>query len=384
MLDSLKVSLTQKLHPVHKAESEKEYEAIWAFRYKACISELNRHDIPELNHDNCWLRYESDELESTSLFYTGSMEDIKATIAVRVFNPGEVPKVLKTEYSLGAFKDLDKQKVVEMSSHSFDTSMSGHAATTALVYQTYELALEEEADLLFISCIPEHLKIYEDLGLRPYGARALNKDCAGLLVPLIGLLDIDYYKEIHSLLYHIFKKAEGAGKKVNSDVSPLMELIYEACGSAESNQDVIKNEILASFRESIVSDASTFNFLTFLPEHIITQISESSQIINVKPGEQVIQQDVRDQELYYILSGLLEVRQESKVLAKIKHGETLGEVGFFRESGKRSASVFAGEQTRVLIIRKSFLNAMVKKHPADACLFYEALSRIMAEQIANS
>ena len=88
--------------------------------------------------------------------------------------------------------------------------------------------------------------------------------------------------------------------------------------------------------------------------------------------------------MYVILAGSLEVRLEEKVLMSKTRGDTLGEVGFFRESGKRAASVYASDKARILVLRKSLLKRMVKDHPEEACIFYEALSRVMAEHIAGS
>jgi hypothetical protein len=285
------------------------------------------------------------------------------------------------------FENIDKRKVVEMSSFSFETSASGNASATALVYQAFEKAIEEEAEVLFVSCLPAHLHLYQDLGLRPYGAKALNKENVGLQIPLVGILDINYYEEIHSPIFHIFKHHEEQAIDVSEHTDALLELVYEAGGSAETNPDVIRNEITLFFKDSILEQESTFNFLTFLPEKLINRIAESSTLLNFDTNEQVIQEDVRDQEFYFIMSGRLDIRkgrrEEDTIASKFK-GDIVGEVGFFRESGIRSASVYTAEPTRILVIRKSFLTWLRKKHPAEACIIYDALARVMAENIANS
>lgn len=384
MLDALKISVTQKLNPVHQAKTFVELEAIWCYRYKVCVNELSLHDLPALDHDNGWLRLESDEFDSTSVYYTGPIEDVTGSIVIRTFQPGEVPEDIYKELSLELFDDIKNKKIVQMSSYSFSQTLNGKTAAHALAYKAFEEAVERKGDLLLVSCLADHLQLYQDLGLRPYGAKNLSKDTMGLHVPLLGLLDLKYYEDMHSPVYHILKRMADEGYVHSTETGPLLELIYEASASAEVNPDVIKNEILLFFEESIREQGFTSNFLSFLPEHLLHRISESSLLVNFQAEEDVIQQDVRDQEFYFIMEGALEVRRDEQVLVTKRKGEIFGEVGFFRENGKRSASVVSIESTRLLVIRKSFLTNLVKKNPADACIFYDALARIMAENIAKS
>jgi hypothetical protein len=101
------VTLNQKLHPIHVAKPPVDLEAIWSHRYKVCVNQLALHDLPDLEHEAGWLRYDSDSQENTTIYYAGSLNDIKGTTAVRVFQQGQIPEDVKQFYSLNMFENID-------------------------------------------------------------------------------------------------------------------------------------------------------------------------------------------------------------------------------------------------------------------------------------
>ena len=114
MFDGLKISIAQKLYPVHMAESREEYEAIWALRYRVFVDELKRHDHPDADHDRRLIRLPDDESDNTCVLYTGKKGQVKGTLILRLYPPGAVSDSFRETYALERFEDIGTRTISEL------------------------------------------------------------------------------------------------------------------------------------------------------------------------------------------------------------------------------------------------------------------------------
>ena len=78
------------LEAVHRATTPQEREAIYRFRYQVYIVEL-KYPYKDADHERRWLKQAADDDPHTTLFYTGTPEEVTSTVRVRTWGPGEVP-----------------------------------------------------------------------------------------------------------------------------------------------------------------------------------------------------------------------------------------------------------------------------------------------------
>jgi CRP-like cAMP-binding protein len=69
-----------------------------------------------------------------------------------------------------------------------------------------------------------------------------------------------------------------------------------------------------------------------------------------------------------------------KLLPQLEKGDLFGEVAFFRASGKRSATVKALTDGRLLVLRRKFLKEMAKRDPDTAFNILFNLGSMLSER----
>jgi len=127
----------------------------------------------------------------------------------------------------------------------------------------------------------------------------------------------------------------------------------------------------------------TPSFLDGLPRDVVRMLSSKGFIVNVDDGTLVTREGHGDREMYVILEGTFEVVDpEDRRIALLTKGDLFGEVAFFRESGRRTATVRAAGDGQVLVLRRRFLTDLMKDDPRSASKILYNLGRILSERLA--
>ncbi len=87
-----------------------------------------------------------------------------------------------------------------------------------------------------------------------------------------------------------------------------------------------------------------------------------------------------EKEMFITLEGVFEVIMGERRVAILEKGDIFGEVAFFRASGKRSATVKALTDGRLLVLRRKFLKEMAKRDPDTAFNILFNLGSMLSER----
>ncbi|WP_395735990.1 Crp/Fnr family transcriptional regulator [Prosthecobacter sp.] len=108
----------------------------------------------------------------------------------------------------------------------------------------------------------------------------------------------------------------------------------------------------------------------------LTLLSSFGDSRSYQKDDVVISQGDDNDHLYLVLKGKLEVLQEvdgaDQVVATLEAGDSMGEVSIF-DPGPASATVRAGSETEVWLIKRDSLDSL---HSANPKVAYRLLSRI--------
>ena len=89
--------------------------------------------------------------------------------------------------------------------------------------------------------------------------------------------------------------------------------------------------------------------------------------------------------MYVVIDGTLEVLSVSdRRLGILGRGELFGELAFFRDDGRRTASVRALTDSHVLVLRRHFLEELGRSDPDLALRLYFNLGRLLAERLVRA
>lgn len=119
-----------------------------------------------------------------------------------------------------------------------------------------------------------------------------------------------------------------------------------------------------------------------MPAELMLELSQRFCLVKFAPGEAVIWEDERNDDVYFLIDGKLEVfvRQDGQVekVGVISPGEMFGEIAFFTEDS-RAATVRAAEPSRCFVLTDADLQLMAFKHPAILMQMAGALAKRLAD-----
>ncbi len=110
--------------------------------------------------------------------------------------------------------------------------------------------------------------------------------------------------------------------------------------------------------------------------------------VELKPNEVLIRRGLSESTVFLVASGALEVNARGSggslgMLFREGPGALIGEIAFF-DGGKRSATVWAIEPTRLLSLERPDVEAFAAAHPQRGLELLFALGRVLAFHVRRS
>ncbi len=117
-----------------------------------------------------------------------------------------------------------------------------------------------------------------------------------------------------------------------------------------------------------------------LDEKTLHSVSEVGKLVDFEPNTRIVKQYQRDNTLYLILEGQVQVRKGDKVLAKLGLGQFFGEMAFLDDMPtERSADVVTTEETKCLAIPGWSWYNFLRTHPDVAIEVIRSLAARLRE-----
>ena len=350
--------LTQ-LEKVHRATTREAREGIYRFRYRVYIEEL-KYPYPA-DHERRWLREDEDEQDYTTLFYTGTPEQVTSAVRVRVWKPGMVPPKAFESMSLELFPGIERLTIAHVGRLMISRGIRGKLLLPSLLGGGYDYVVGEMGvDLLFLDCVPGIVRYYRQLGAVPYGGRLVDLGYSPGIPLVIVPSDYEHLKRSGSIVAPLVKKHFGPGKRPPLDKTPFLHLLEGETAPVEFDPSRVWSEIQERLLEG---EGPATSFLDSLPERAVKQLSKSGFLLDVEAGSLVTRQGTGEREMYVVLAGAFDVLVDGRRVALLEPGELFGELAFFTTSGERTASVRALTAGRVLVLRRKFLLELSESDP---------------------
>jgi signal-transduction protein with cAMP-binding, CBS, and nucleotidyltransferase domain len=123
--------------------------------------------------------------------------------------------------------------------------------------------------------------------------------------------------------------------------------------------------------EKILSDMPLFSTLN---QERISSIAAWSGMHSFRPGDFIVHEGEIATNFFLILEGQVEVRRDSKPVARLARGQFFGETTIAQDE-TRSADVIATQQTTCLTMTRSQLKEVMEKHPVVAIKLLEEVTK---------
>ncbi len=138
--------------------------------------------------------------------------------------------------------------------------------------------------------------------------------------------------------------------------------------------------------KSIISVKKVLFLLGVLEHQDIEWIISEGLLKTIKQKSILIERGVSSSYLYLVLSGsfvVLAGKKEAVEIAKVEHGEILGELSFI-DARPPGVSVVARKDAEVLCIEKKSVKARLKSNPGFAGRFYYSLSLMLSHRLRKA
>lgn len=104
-----------------------------------------------------------------------------------------------------------------------------------------------------------------------------------------------------------------------------------------------------------------------VPKQDLENLSDFCQLQFLQKGEVLFSQGDTPQGLYIVKSGRLivekKINNEKKPIAILTEGDIVGEMAYFWEDTTRNASVYAENESQLIVLLDFSLRELLQKHP---------------------
>lgn len=365
------------LEPVYMAETEAEREAVFAFRYSVYGAELGRK-LGNADHGRHRVHDAEDDQPYTTLLYTDDgAGQVTGTMRIRRWGPGQVPAKDWEAFSMERFAGLAGMATAEIGRLMIEPGRRGQLGLVSMSCAVYQLCAGElDVDVAFINCAAGLVRHYRLLGFRTYAGRMVPT-ADGIEVPLVLIAsDRTFLEQAGSFVAPFADLFYGPGKRAPVDIAPWARLLDADSAPVRFDSAAVWERV-SRLRETADDQPS---MLESLSEDTVRKLSGQGFLMDIPAGQLLTEKGLTQREIFVILDGAFEVHDGDRRIAVLGRGDVIGEVGFFGTSGRRTASVTAASDGQVLVLRRRFVDELMKNDPACAAEILFGLARVLADR----
>jgi hypothetical protein len=352
------------------AETVEEKEAVYRFRYSVYVEEMGRYQ-GRADHEG--KRLVEPEDEHGFVFYAREGDTVVGTARLSWGGTGFSPRQID-EYSLAPFLDeLPHEHIAVGERVMVVPRLRGTGLVDELMNRRNDTALEHDVRIQFSACEPHLLSLYLGQGRRTYASKNINTTEAGYLIPLVA------FPEGPDAL-------RGVGAAPAADaLAPCVAQIFDGGGAVLSplmtGEDDYALHLRSAMHEIERQDISAFHGFT---DEEVERCLARSNVIECAAGDRVLKKGGVARNIFVVLDGTLEARNEDHVVGVIGAGEVFGEMAFLLER-PRSLDVYAAsDSVRVLSLSESTLRKMVAEDPSVAAKLLFNISKMLCVRIVKA
>ncbi len=370
------------------AETPEEREDIFRFRYRIYVEELGKYALSSADSGNQILR---DELDDTAtLFQARKGGEIVGTLRLNRGSEGLLRKERFQAYDLGPFLSRYRPEELSFSSRLMVASeMRGTTVLGKILSYAYEYDLDNGVLFDFCHCEPNLVPVYQHLGYQTY-THNFEATEMGYRIPLaLYLWDARHLRRTRSPFARILRQRPNDKPQ---DVSDWLCSTYKIC-QTNSRWLLSPAEWWNYMAKRLLASSNTHSpFLAGFSDDETKKLVASATLLNARPGDHIIREGDRGDEMYYLMSGIVEVRERNrKHLTSLGRGQVFGELTLIaaiqdEPHTSRSADVIVTGtdregQCQVLVLTPSLLQRLARKEPVIVAKLASNLAAIVADRV---
>lgn len=347
-----------------------EREAIYKLRYNVYVREMSKPIAKSKKH------ILSDPLDMQSLLlYVSTNHEIIATVRITIGNAQiygpELAKVFALDKCAALVDEGTNQEFALTTKLAVKMEYRNSSACYLLLAETYRILTERGINFWFGGCNPYLIPLYERMGFRQF-TKNFTDPGYGLLVPIIILVeDTDHFRAVRSPLYRQAKK-----KLANQSIAQRFQKAFPFSACCP-NSRLMTPQNLRLYLNNKLNDAKPPNaqlsLFKSLEEPQILEILSCGSIFACWPGDYLITQGSRCNDLYLLLSGTMRAESAGTPARFLLPGAAFGGLEL-PEQAPQPETVMAASDCELLVIPRQAFERYRHTHPAAAAALLQNLN----------
>jgi hypothetical protein len=201
---------------------------------------------------------------------------------------------------------------------------------------------------IFGCCEPHLLPMYIAMGQRPYADRNINSTEAGYLIPLVT-----FVPDVEAL--------RGVGDATPSSELPrCVEQAISGGGTVTSHLLNAPHEYWSEIRRALDElHAQRISAFDGFSDDEAARCIARSNIIECDAGDRVLKRGGVARNMFVVLDGTLEVRDDERIVGVLSPGDAFGEMAFLLERPRAFDVIAATDRARILSLSEGALRKMI-------------------------
>jgi hypothetical protein len=335
---------------IHLASTSEEKEAIYRFRYEIYVAEMGRY-AEAADHDH--KTFHEPEDATARIFYAAQDGEVVATSRFSWGGDAPFTQHLIEHYMLEPFlTELPLEAMAVGERGMVKPDMRGSSLFRDLGRFSSAFVQEERIQLIFGACEPHLLSLYVGQGMRTFSKQNINSTEAGYLVPI-----------------------------EDARIPDCVDRLITNGGNVMSQRLVESGAYLDEVHSALEPLAGTqLSALDDLTEDEAARALGKSNIIECRGGDRILKKGGVARNMFVVLEGNLEVRDQGVLVRVLSPGEIFGEMAFLLEQ-PRAADVYAANDARVLSLSEGTLRKSISKDPEVAATLLLNISKILCKRL---
>lgn len=353
-------------------ETAAERDAVYRLRYDVYVEEMGRYQTVA-DHARRMLYEDVDEQSRISFARLDG--EMVATARITWGGDAPIPQRMIDQYQLAPFLSEVPQTAIAVGERAMvRPHLRGTDILLRMMGNGMRFANEHRIQLVFGDCEPHLLNLYLGLGQRTYAKTNVNSAEAGYLIPIVLVIeDVEYFRQLNSPLLpylHDFgadARVPACIERALADGSAVRSRLHETSASYWSEVHSALSEL----------ESQRISALDGFTEDEAARCLEKSTIIDCRAGDRVLKKGGVARNLFVVLDGTLEVRDDDGVHAVLGTGDVFGEMAFLLER-PRTRDVYAASDTaRILSLSEANLKQLTETDPAIAAHLLLNISKML-------
>ncbi len=361
----------------HMADSEEEKLAVYRFRYDVYVDEMGRYGAVA-DHEKRTLMEPEDD--TARIFYAAQEGEVIATSRFSWGGDSPFTERLREHYQLAAFlAELEPERMAVGERGMVVPRLRGSSIFRDLGRYSSQFISDNRIELIFGACEPHLLSLYLGQGCRTFATKNINSEEAGYLIPIVTVVeDIEYLRRIGS------PSADTATDYADDARIPdCVDRLVDS-SSVMSQRLTSSRKYFGEVHDTLEKFANKrLSALDGLSEKEAERALGKSNIIQCAAGDRVLKKGGVARNMFVVLNGTLEARDEGALLRVFSPGDIFGEMAFLLEQ-PRSSDVFAVTDARILSLSESTLRKTIANDPTVAANLLLNVSKMLCFRILES